>query len=192
MEQSEFRRRSHGKMNGKGLAMADAQETGRTIFVTGLRNAHAVENQALSLMKRQVERIENYPQVADRLRLHIEETNGQIRRLDDILKSLGEDSSTLKDAGLSLLGNMAAMTHAVAQDEILKNSFANFAFENFEIAAYKSLMQVAELTGHASAVPLLQQTLQEEMEMARWLDSNMSAVTATYLEREQRGLTAGI
>ncbi len=172
--------------------MADAQETGRTIFVAGLRNAHAVENQALSLMKRQVERIENYPQVADRLRLHIEETNGQIRRLDEILKSLGEDSSTIKDAGLSLLGNMAAMTHAVAQDEILKNSFANFAFENFEIAAYKSLMQVAELTGHASAVPLLQQTLQEEMEMARWLDSNMSAVTATYLEREQRGLTAGI
>lgn len=172
--------------------MADAQETGRSIFVTGLRNAHAVENQALALMKRQVERIENYPQVADRLRLHIDETNGQIRRLDDILKSLGEDSSTLKDAGLSLLGNMAAMTHAVAQDEILKNSFANFAFENFEIAAYKSLMQVAELTGHASAVPLLQQTLQEEMEMARWLDSNLSAVTATYLEREQRGVKAGI
>jgi len=26
-----------------------------------------------------------------------------------------------------------------AQDEILKNSFANFAFENYEIAAYKSL-----------------------------------------------------
>ena len=31
------------------------------------------------------------------------------------------------------------MGHTLAGDEILKNSFANFAFENFEIAAYKSL-----------------------------------------------------
>jgi ferritin-like metal-binding protein YciE len=172
--------------------MADAQEIGRSLFVTGLRNAHALENQALALMNRQVERIENYPQVADRLRQHITETNGQIERLDEILRSLAEDSSTLKDAGLSIFGNVAAMAHAVAQDEILKNSFANFAFENFEIAAYKSLCQMAELTGHNAAIAPLKQTLQEEIDMASWLDSNLASVTATYVTREQQGVKAGI
>jgi ferritin-like metal-binding protein YciE len=29
------------------------------------------------------------------------------------------------------------MAHAPARDEIIKNTFANFVFEHFEIAAYK-------------------------------------------------------
>jgi ferritin-like metal-binding protein YciE len=172
--------------------MADQQEKARDVFVVGLRNAHAVENQALSLMHRQVERIENYPQIADRLQQHITETEGQIRRLDEILGSLGEDSSTIKDLGLSFMGNMAALGHAVAQDEILKNSFANFAFENFEIAAYKSLCQIAELTGHNAAIAPLQETLREEMAMAKWLDDHLAEVTSTYLAREQQGVKSGI
>ena len=46
------------------ISMTDAI---RSIFVTGLRNAHAMENQALSIMKPQISRIENYPAIASRL-----------------------------------------------------------------------------------------------------------------------------
>lgn len=116
----------------------------RDIFVAGLKNAHAMENQALSIMKPQLKRIENYPEVAQRLDAHIQETDGQIVRLEEILDSLNEDNSTLKDMALSFTGSMAALGHTVAGDEILKNSFANFAFENYEAAAYKSLLVVAE------------------------------------------------
>jgi ferritin-like metal-binding protein YciE len=172
--------------------MDDRKSKSLSTFVAGLRNAHAVENQAVTLINRQLERIENYPEIADRLRLHLQETNGQIRRLDDILASLGEDSSTIKDAGLSFMGNIAALSHAVAQDEILKNSFANFAFENYEIAAYKSLLRMAEITGNQAAIAPLQQTLQEEMNMAKWLDEQIATITATYMMREQQGVTAGI
>jgi len=48
-------------------AIVMAEDTVRSIFVTGLKNAHAMENQALSIMKPQVSRIENYPEVAARL-----------------------------------------------------------------------------------------------------------------------------
>ena len=34
--------------------------TSHDLFVTGLANAHAMENQALSIMKPQASRIENY------------------------------------------------------------------------------------------------------------------------------------
>lgn len=47
---------------------------------------------------------------------------------------------------------MAAIGHTVAPDEIIKNSFANFAFENFEIAAYKSLLALARQLGNAAGV----------------------------------------
>lgn len=42
-----------------------SEDKTRDIFVTGLKNAHAMENQALSIMKPQVKRIENYPDIAE-------------------------------------------------------------------------------------------------------------------------------
>ena len=53
---------------------------------------------------------------------------------------------------MSLFGNMAAPGHSAAQDEILKNSLANFAFENYEIASHKSLIQLAEESGNEAAL----------------------------------------
>jgi ferritin-like metal-binding protein YciE len=164
----------------------------RSIFVTGLRNAHAMENQALSIMKPQLERIENYPEVAQRLDQHIRETEGQIVRLEGILSDLGEDHSTLKDIALSFTGAMAAMGHTLAGDEILKNSFANFAFENFEIAAYNSLVTVAELGGFPSAVSALRVNLSEEKAMASWLDANLRSVTIKFASLKEAGETAKI
>ena len=35
-----------------------------TIYTTGLRNQHAVENQAIQLLERQIGRLENYPGAA--------------------------------------------------------------------------------------------------------------------------------
>ena len=160
------------------------------IFITGLRNAHAMEHQALSIMKPQVSRIENYPDVARRLQQHITETEGQIERLEQVLDGLGENRSALKDAALSLGGSMAAIGHTVAPDEIVKNSFANFAFENYEIAAYKSLLALANQSGKASAADLLAQNLDEEVAMAEWLDQNIEAVTLQYAALRESGASA--
>ncbi|MEN2747232.1 ferritin-like domain-containing protein [Sphingomonas sp. T9W2] len=160
--------------------MTIQQDILRELFVTGLTNAHAVEKQALSILTPQVERIVNYPEVADRLRLHIDETNDQIARLDEMLAGFDTSGSTLKDLGLSLSGGMAALGHSVAGDEIVKNSFANYAFEHFEIAAYKSLLTMAEDGGFASATPLLQQSLSEEQAMAQWIDESLPVVTRRY------------
>src|SRR3954452_18897798 len=116
----------------------------RDLFVIGLRNAHALEIQARELMERQSERLADYPQVQARVRQHLEETKSQIRRIEQCLDQVGESASTMKDTALSFLGNLAALGHAAAADEILKNTFANNAFEHYEIAAYKSLLTLAE------------------------------------------------
>jgi len=96
------------------------QDTLQELFVVGARNLHAVEKQALSIMTPQVARIEHYPEVADQLRRHIDETEEQVHRLDEILAGLNTGGSALKDAGLSLSGSTAAIVHSVAGDEILK------------------------------------------------------------------------
>jgi ferritin-like metal-binding protein YciE len=78
------------------------------------------------------------------------------------------------------------MAHSMAGDEILKNTFANNAFENFEIAAYKSLLALAGLAGAESAKPALEASLREEEKMASWINANVQNVTMQYLAREQR------
>lgn len=65
------------------------EDVARNIFVNGLRNAHAMEKQALSIMKPQLE-----------LEQHIRETEGQIASLEEFLNDLGEDQATLKDMAL--------------------------------------------------------------------------------------------
>ncbi|TWF42233.1 ferritin-like domain-containing protein [Neorhizobium alkalisoli] len=162
----------------------------RDLFITGLRNAHAMEHQALSIMKPQLHRIENYPEVAEKLDQHIRETESQLERLEEVLTSLAEDRSALKDMALSVTGMIAALGHSAASDEILKNAFANFAFENFEIAAYKSLVTLAEYADlHALAVPL-KANLEEELAMAKWLDENMAALTTKFAALSQYGENA--
>src|SRR5947209_20246426 len=101
--------------------------TAREIFVTGLRNAHAMETQARELMERQSERLTDYPEVQARLKAHLRETEGQLKRLEQCLSSLGESASTIKDTAQSFMGNMMAIAYAVLDDEIHKNTFANNA-----------------------------------------------------------------
>ena len=162
------------------------------IYLAGLRNAHALEAQADQLLSRQVERIENYPAMRQRLQQHIEETRRQSQRLEQILQAHGTSESTLKDLATGFMGNMAALAHVPMQDEILKNSFANYAFEHFEIASYKALIEMARMAGDVQAEPLLQESLKEEEAMAEWAGQALPEVVRTYVQRETEGKTAGI
>ncbi len=154
----------------------------REEFVSGLVNAHAVEKQARQLIERQLDRVRDYPELTQRLREHLVETNAQEERLDRLLDRFNESRSVIKDAVMSLGANMSAMMHAAASDEILKNSMANAAFENYEAAAYESLIAMAEAGGMREAIDPLSKSLEEERAMGRWVHDNIPMLTKRYLE----------
>jgi ferritin-like metal-binding protein YciE len=152
------------------------------LFATGLRNAHGMERQAQEMLERQIGRTDDYPEVKAKLQEHLAETKMQIRRLDSYLTKLDTSASSFKDAVLAFGANIAAMGHAMAGDEVLKNTFANSALEHYEIAAYKSLLVLAE---HASISAIeLQQSLDEEQRMAEWVDGNVEKITRAYIEKD--------
>jgi ferritin-like metal-binding protein YciE len=95
----------------------------------------------------------------------------------------------VKDTALAAGANMAAVAHSLANDEVLKNSFASNALEAFEIAAYKSLITMAETAG-VRVKTILTQSLHEEERMAKWLDHNIEKVTLEYLKLEERKAAA--
>jgi ferritin-like metal-binding protein YciE len=162
------------------------------IYLTGLRNAHAVEAQAIQLLGRQVERLEHYPALAERMRVHIDESRAQQQRLEQILDRLGTSHSALKDMMSGLMGTMAAFAHAVTPDEVVKNGLANFAFEHFEIASYLALLEMADAAGDGQAPALLRQSLEEERRMAAWIEEHLPETVRTYMRRETSGRTAGV
>ncbi|MBQ0823622.1 ferritin-like domain-containing protein [Microvirga sp. HBU67558] len=173
-----------------GMADLTSSEDIRNIFITGLENAHALEKQAIQLMERQVERFENYPEMSDLLRRHITETEGQIRRLDEMLHTFGADRSILKDMATQFMANLAAAGHMPMADEVLKNTFANHAFENFEIASYKSLIVMAEASGNQKFIPGLQETLGEEEKTAQAVYDMIEPITRKFLTRSAQGQKA--
>lgn len=161
--------------------MQQAQE----LFITGLKNAHAMERQAQEMLERQVERMDKYPDLHTRLSEHLAETKQQVKRLDKILEDLGTSPSTVKDATLAFGANVAAMGHALAGDEVLKNTFANSGLEAYEIAAYNSLIAMAE-QAEVRVKTLLQESLREEERMAEWIRRNVEKITLEYMEKEEK------
>lgn len=164
----------------------------RDLLVTGLRNAHRMEVQARELMERQCARLDDYPTVQARLRQHLAETIQQLRRLDKCLAACGETSSVIKDTVMSAFANLAAIGHAAADDEILKNIFGDEAFEHYEIAAYKSLLILCDQAGMPGLQEPLRQSRSEERRMAAWLDDHVEEVTLAYLAKKSAGARSGV
>jgi ferritin-like metal-binding protein YciE len=104
-----------------------------------------------------------------------------------VLHTLDEKSSALKEAVLGIGGNIAALSHTAASDEIIKNTLANYMFEHFEIAAYKSLIAMSEFVGHPAGAAAAQASLREEEAMAAWIDVRIAPTTKLFLERIKAG-----
>ena len=170
-------------------ASVDRQSPTFETFITGVKNAHAVELQALQIMHRQIERLENYPELLASLRRHSTETEQQRDRLETILSAYDESPSALKEGVLGFVGNVVALGHVPTSDEVLKNTFANHAFENYEIAVYDSLLVMARAAGHSDISPLTT-TLGEEERMAAEMRQLCKSNTERFLMLDASGSKA--
>jgi ferritin-like metal-binding protein YciE len=159
----------------------------QSFFLTGLRNAHGMETQAIQILSRQLERLENYPDMEAAIRRHIEESKAQRTRLEEVLHRLGETPSTLKDTALGFVGNLMALAHVPAADEVVKNTLANYAFEHFEIATYKTLITVGEAVGDGQAVIAVRMNLAEEEHMAAWIGEHITPTTLQFMALAEGG-----
>jgi ferritin-like metal-binding protein YciE len=139
----------------------------------------------MEILERQGSALDDYPNLQSKIQEHLGATERQLERLEQCLEMLGEDSSAIKDTALSALGNFMALANTMADDAVIKNSFASYSFEHYEMAAYESLMELAELAGETRMQPLLKESFKEEQEMADWLFDNIRPVTREYIRRRE-------
>ncbi|MDU0343181.1 ferritin-like domain-containing protein [Bosea rubneri] len=154
-----------------------------------LRDAHAMEQQAVTMLSSLAGRIENYPELKQKIEEHLAETERQASMIESCITRRGGDTSTLKDLAAKFVAMGQGISGAFVGDEIIKGSMAGYTFEHMEIAAYRVLVAAADAIGDAETSAVCARILAEEVKMAAWLDENLPGVTAKYLAREE---TSGV
>lgn len=166
------------------------QNEAREMWMSWLRDAHAMEAQAETMLNAQAGRLENYPALRMRIEQHLRETTAQREQLERLFETLGEDVSAVKASMGKLMALGQGMAGAFASDEVMKGSLASYAFEHMEIASYTALIAGAEELGLTEAVAVLTPILSQERAMADWLEENLPSLTRSFLARAEADLEA--
>ncbi len=151
-----------------------------------LRDAHAMEKQAESMLESMVKRIDSYPELCTRLEQHLFETRRQITVLDDIIARNNISRSVLKDS----MSKIAAMGQSIGgmfpQDEVVKGVISGYVFEQFEVACYTSLLTAAQKVNDHDSIADLESILAEERGMAEWLRNIFRILRSNILSAPKR------
>ena len=148
-----------------------------------LRDARTMEDLAIDTLERQAARLDQYPELQARLREHLAETRRQADRLDECLEQLGGAASVTTSRTEKLPGGdqIAAL---LGGGPVIQNSITNYAFEHFEIATYRTLIEAASEAGEPEVERVCRENLREEEAMAAWLARQIPDVTRQYLHHQ--------
>ncbi len=149
-----------------------------------LRDAHAMEEQAITMLEAQASRLENYPALRRRVQEHLHQTRAQAALVRGCIERYGSSTSGLKDMGGKFMATLQGLGGSMAADEVIKGSMASYAFENLEIAAYTALIAAAEACGDAETRAICETILDEERAMADWLEAALPETVRQFLMRD--------
>jgi len=155
-----------------GLFTKDIQ-TMEDLFLHGLKDIYYAENQIAKSLPKLIAKATNRDLTAA-LKDHVDETNKQIERLDQVFKKLGQPSKGVKCPGIDgLIEEAGELAGEVADKEVLDAAIVGAAqgVEHYEICRYGTLIAWAESLGHDDVVRFLTTNLNEEKATDKKLSS---------------------
>lgn len=160
--------------------MSDSREH----FIDWLRDAHAMEIQAETMLNGMKDRVKDYPTLQNRIIQHLEETRQQQVQLKACIQRLDASTSELKDFAGKATALGQTLSGVFMEDEVVKGVISCYVFEHLEIASYKALVAAAEQLGDIDTRRSLEAILQQEQAMANWLMENIPSITQAYLNKK--------
>lgn len=162
-------------------------DTLQELFVEELKDLYSAEAQLLKAMPKMVKKAQ-HPELKKAFETHMRETEGQVKRLDQIFETLGEKAKGKKCLAMEGLVNEAKehMSEDMAED-VMDAALIGMAqkIEHYEIAGYGTARTYAKLLGNKEIQRLLQQTLDEEGKTDKLL--TQLAESSINLEAAQAG-----
>jgi ferritin-like metal-binding protein YciE len=168
------------------------------LFVEELRDMYDGENRLTKALPKMA-RAAEHPELQAAFTSHLKETQGQIRRLEQVFRAVGETPRGKKCDGI--IGIVEEGRHAMEELDGAVLDAALIAgaqkVEHYEIASYGTLAYFADLLGNDQAKKLLGETLNEEKAADRKLNDiaksrvNRDALMAAGIDEEEEMSTAG-
>jgi ferritin-like metal-binding protein YciE len=146
-----------------GLFTKDVQ-TMDDLLLHGLKDIYYAENQIVKSLPKLIDKATNRD-LSKGLRDHLDETQNQIARLDQVFKKLGQDPQGVKCPAIDgLIAEADELAGEVADKDVLDAAIVGSAqsVEHYEIARYGTLIAWAESLGHDDVIRLLTTNLNEE------------------------------
>jgi len=181
------------------LTMAEAG-TLHDAFIDELRDTYDAEKQLTKALPKLAKAASN-PKLREAFESHLDETQGQIERLERAFDSLEEKVRGKHCEGIAGIIEEGKSIMEEDFDETTRDACliaAGQRAEHYEIAAYGTLVAWAQAMGHTDAAKLLQETLDEEKAADRTLSSlaeggiNQSAADAAHPDdKDAESMAAG-
>jgi ferritin-like metal-binding protein YciE len=155
-----------------GGSVTDNDEGLRGLFINELKGIYYAEKALVDNMPNMADAATT-DQVRMAFQQHLEETRGQVARLERIFASVGVEPDSMTCNAIDGLADDADMVISSTEDGSLTRDaaliIAGQKVEHHEIAAYGSLHTLAQLLGYHEAAQLIEQSLQEEKNTDRKL-----------------------
>jgi len=133
-------------------------------FIDELRDTYDAEKQLLKALKKMAKSA-TAPELKSAFESHLQETQGQVGRLEQVFSSLGEKARGKHCDGIAGIIEEGQSAMGEDFDEATMDACliaSGQRAEHYEMAAYGTLVEWARLMGHTDAVSLLKANLDEE------------------------------
>ena len=134
------------------------------LFLHQLKDVYFAENAILKALPKMVAAATS-PELKGALEIHIGETRGQVKRLEQIFQSLGQKAEAVECKAINgILAEGEEVAEEFAGDDALDAGLiaAAQAVEHYEITRYGTLLAWATQLGKNDIADLLKETLIEE------------------------------
>ena len=134
------------------------------LFTHTLQDIYYAEQQITKNLPTMIEKAGN-SELKAAFKQHLQETEGQVKRLEQVFTMLGKDKKGVTCAAMDGILSEAKEIISDCDDEAVRDAAmlsAAQAVEHYEITRYGTLISFAEQLGRHDAAQVLRQTLQEE------------------------------
>ncbi|ANN79037.1 ferritin-like domain-containing protein [Bordetella flabilis] len=141
-----------------------AEKTIQDLFLHELSDIYSAEKQLTKALPK-LARAASNPDLAAAFKTHLEETLGQVERIDQIVELMGLRLKRIKCAAMEgLVEEGKEVIEEIGKGPVLDAALIGAAqkVEHYEIASYGTLATFAKQLGETEAQKLLGETLQEE------------------------------
>ena len=168
-------------------------------FIDELRDTYDAEKQLTKALSKLAKASFN-PKLRQAFETHLEETQGQIERLEQVFENLDEKVRGKHCDGIAgIIEEGKSIMEEDFDDTTMDACLiaAGQRAEHYEMAAYGTLIAWAQAMGHTEAAKLLQQTLDEEKAADQKLSDlaeggiNQSAADAAHLDEGEETMAGG-